>query len=149
MPLSFLRQQSPFSATTPQHLRAYCRTRGTIGVIIHEQWKVEAAPSQRIAPGMHIQLRNEEHGMGTEFVTLREGTVGKRVYLEKRWAAFELEMEGMSSLSVTMLVPLEWFKLSWADTFSYYRQRLTLPDITPGPFPFYEQGAPRVDRYWM
>ena len=118
-------------------------------MVIQEQWKMDAAPAHKLMSGMNVQLRSEEQRMGTEYVTLREGVIGKRVYLEKRWAVFQLDMEGASSLSVTVLVPLEWFCLSWGDALSYYRQLLTLPDITPGLFPSYQQGAPRVNHYWL
>lgn len=146
-PLFWPTKRSP--AVPLQQLKAYLRTQDTIHGVVHEQWKVEGAPGQRLQPGSRVELRSVKHfRLGMNMVAMREGVIGKRVYWEQRWVEYQLDMDGPSALSVTVLVPLQWVAMSLMDRLTHYLERTTLPDITPGPFPRYVQGEPQKWPSW-
>jgi hypothetical protein len=108
---------------------------------IYEGWKLEIAPVQRISQGMRVELQS--HGFSPirgEVTIVREGIIGRRTHWERRWVEFELKMDEETELSVTILVPIEWIRMSLMDRVWHYSERRMLPDITPGPYPRYEKG---------
>ena len=115
---------------------------------IYEGWKLELAPDQKISPGMRVEIHSYASLSPIQgaVIVVREGIIGKRTHWEKRWAEYELKMDKENDLLVNILVPIKWTQMNLVDRIQHYRARQKLPDITPGPYPWYEKGKAQTAR---